>query len=121
MLTDTNRRTLSASTLIGDDVVNRAGETVGNLKDIMLDLETGRIAYAVISSGGFLGIGDKLFAVPWSALELHAENHAFIFDVDKERLEQAPGFDQDNWPDMNDRGWGQSVHEFYGSIPYWEE
>jgi sporulation protein YlmC with PRC-barrel domain len=114
------RSTLSASTLIGDSVNNRAGENVGSLKDIMLDLEAGRIAYAVVSCGGFLGIGEKLFAVPWNALELDSTNHAIIFDIDRERLMQAPGFDKDNWPDMGDRTWGTSVHEFYGTRPYWE-
>ena len=114
------RSTLSAGTLIGDSVNNRAGENVGSLKDIMLDLESGHIAYAVVSCGGFLGMGEKLFAVPWNALELDSVNHALIFDVDRERLMQAPGFDKDNWPDMSDRTWGLSVHEFYGTRPYWE-
>lgn len=114
------RSTLSAGTLIGDRVNNRAGENVGTLKDIMLDLESGHIAYAVISCGGFLGMGDKLFAVPWNALELDSTNHAIIFDVDRDRLMQAPGFDKDNWPDMSDRTWGVGVHEFYGTRPYWE-
>ncbi|MBX3440543.1 MAG: PRC-barrel domain-containing protein [Planctomycetaceae bacterium] len=120
MLTNITRRTLSSSTLIGDEVVNRAGETVGSLHDIMLDLEEGRVAYAVVSSGGFLGFGDRLFAVPWHAMELDGERHAFIVDVDKERLEHAPGFDKDHWPDMTDRTWGQEVHEFYGVAPYWD-
>lgn len=120
MLSTGTRRTLSASTLIGDDVINRRNETVGSLKDIMLDIETGHVAYAVLSCGGFLGIGDKLFAVPWNALELDADRHALIFDVDKERLSQAQGFDKDNWPDMADRTWGADIHEFYGTRPYWQ-
>jgi sporulation protein YlmC with PRC-barrel domain len=120
MLTNTTRNTLSASTLIGDDVVNGAGETIGSVKEIMLDLESGRIAYTVISSGGFLGMSDRLFAVPWNSMSLDAERHAFILDVDKERWEQAPGFDKDNWPDMSDRSWGASVHQYYGVEPYWD-
>ena len=119
MLTNATRSTLSASTLIGDDVINLAGAAVGVLNDIMLDLQTGHVAYAVVSCGGFLGMGDRLFAVPWNSLELDANRHALILDVDKERLEQAPGFDKDNWPDMSDRTWGQKVHEFYGIRPYW--
>jgi len=114
------RNTLSASTLIGDDVMNREGENVGSLKDIMIDLETGHVAYAIVSSGGFLGMGDKLFAVPWNSLEVDADRHALVFDVDKERLEKAPGFDKDHWPDLGDRTWGEKVHQFYGSRPYWE-
>lgn len=120
MLSSANRSTLSAGTLIGDEVINLSGEKVGSIKDIMLDIETGRIAYAVLSCGGFLGIGDKLFAVPWNSLSLDADKHAFVFDVDKDRLKQAPGFDKDNWPDMSDRTWGAGVHDYYGVSPYWE-
>lgn len=119
MATTATRSTLSATTLIGDDIRNREGETVGTLKEIMLDHESGRIAYAVLSVGGFLGMGERLFAVPWNSLDLDASNHALIFDVDKDRLSKAPGFDPDNWPDMSDRTWGEEVHEFYGTQPYW--
>ena len=86
----------------------------------MLDVERGRVSYVVVSSGGFLGIGDKLFAVPWEAVQVDGAEHALRFDVTKERLEEAPGFDQDNWPDFADQTWGASVHEFYGTRPYWE-
>lgn len=120
MHTDATRSTLSSTTLIGDDVKNRDGERVGTLKDIMIDLETGRVAYAVVACGGFLGIGDRLFAVPWRSLDLDTDQHALIFDVDRERLEQAPGFDKDDWPDMGDRTWAEKVHEFYGIQPFWD-
>ncbi len=86
----------------------------------MLDLESGQIAYAVLSFGGFLGIGDKLFAVPWKALELNSAEREFILDVDKKTLENAPGFDKDNWPDMADETWISNLHAHYGSAPYWD-
>ena len=111
---------MAASTLEGDDVVNVAGEKLGTIDEIMLDVPTGRIAYAVLSSGGFLGIGDKLFAIPWRALTLDTDNHCFVLDVSKERLEQAPGFDKDNWPSMADETWAVNVHSYYGTTPYWE-
>jgi sporulation protein YlmC with PRC-barrel domain len=114
-----NRRVLSAGTLAGDRVRNRAGEDLGKIEEIMLDLESGRVAYAVLSFGGFLGIGDKLFAVPWEALQLNADEHEFLLDVDKQTLENAPGFDKDNWPDMADTSWGAQVHAHYGREPYW--
>jgi sporulation protein YlmC with PRC-barrel domain len=120
MMTTATRTTLSATTLVGDSVRNMAGEDLGTIKDIMLDLDSGHIAYAVLSFGGFLGLGDKLFAVPWNALQLDAPNHAFIFDVDKETLKNAEGFDKDHWPDMADTDWGMRIHEFYGTRPYWE-
>jgi sporulation protein YlmC with PRC-barrel domain len=114
------RFTLSASSLIGNDVRNRAGEDLGTIKEIMLDISTGHVAYAVLSFGGFLGLGDKLFAVPWNALELDTVNHAFVFDVDKEVLKHAEGFNKDNWPDMADRTWGTRIHDYYGTRPYWD-
>jgi sporulation protein YlmC with PRC-barrel domain len=113
-------RVMAASTLQGDDVVNAAGDKLGTLDEIMLDVPSGRIAYAVLSSGGFLGIGDKLFAIPWRALTLDADNECFVLDVSKERLEQAPGFDKDDWPSMADESWAREVHTYYRARPYWE-
>jgi sporulation protein YlmC with PRC-barrel domain len=113
------RQTLSASSLIGDTVRNGAGEKLGEAKELMIDLPTGRIAYAVLSFGGFLGVGDKLFAVPWSALALDEENRQLVLDVSKEVLEAAPGFDKNNWPDMADPVWGRSIYEYYNQT-YWE-
>jgi len=86
----------------------------------MIDTPTGRVAYAVLSFGGFLGMGDKLFAIPWSRLSLDEDRKVFVLDVDRATLERAPGFDKDNWPDMADRAWGTQVHTYYGARPYWE-
>lgn len=114
------RKTLSATTIIGDDVRNAAGEDLGKVTDVMLDLETGNIAYAVVDMGSFLGIGGKLFAVPWSAMSLDTDGHEFVVDIDKTRLENAPGFDKDDWPDFSDRAWGKSVYDYYRQAPYWQ-
>lgn len=114
-----NSVTLSSSTITGDKVVNTQGEDLGRIEDVMLDVSTGRVAYAVLSFGGFLGMGDKLFALPWESLQLDTANHRFVLNVPKERLENAPGFDKDHWPNMADRKWGESVHEYYGQRPYW--
>lgn len=111
---------MAASTLEDDDVVNLAGEDLGKIKEIMIDVPRGRVAYAVLSSGGFLGIGDRLFAIPWGALKLDVERKCFILDVDAERLKNAPGFDKDHWPNFSDRSWGSQVHSHYGVRPYWE-
>lgn len=115
----TTRHTLSAGTLTGDEVKNSAGESLGTIKDIMLDVDSGRIAYAVLSYGGFLGLGDKLFAVPWSSLQLNAADHSFLLDVDEEVLRTAEGFDKNNWPDMTDQSWGERTYRHYGADPYW--
>src|SRR5438445_12971392 len=85
------RRVLSASTLAGDRVKNAAGEDLGKIDELMIDIPTGRVAYAVLSFGGVLGLGDKLFAIPWRALRVDEDEKQFIFNVDKRQLENAPG------------------------------
>jgi sporulation protein YlmC with PRC-barrel domain len=117
----TYRRVLSASTLAGDKVRNSAGETLGTLDEIMIDIPTGRIAYAVLSFGGILGMGSKLFALPWSSLRLDEDEKHFVLNVDKKTLEAAPGFDKDNWPDMTNTAWGSEIFRYYGATPYWDD
>jgi sporulation protein YlmC with PRC-barrel domain len=112
---------MGAHTLLGNDVVNGQDESLGDIKEIMLDMRTGRVAYAVLAFGGFLGIREKLFAVPWQALSLDAANHRFVLDVPKEKLVNAPGFDKHHWPDMGDVKWQDAVHDFYGTEPYLEQ
>ena len=114
------RRVLSASTLRGDRVRNSAGEDLGKIEEIMIDIPTGQIAYAVLSFGGFLGMGNKLFALPWESLTVNERDHEFVLDVDKKTLQAAPGFDKDNWPDMTNEQWGSQVYAYYGYKPYWE-
>jgi sporulation protein YlmC with PRC-barrel domain len=111
---------LQATALIGSKIVNRAEEQLGTLKELVIDLEDGRIAYAVLSFGGFLGVGDKLFAIPWEALLLRRD-HTFVLDVDKEVLKEAPGFDKDHWPNdaQYEAGWLLDIYEYYGYSPYW--
>jgi len=92
---------LTASTLMGNKVHNREDEKLGDIKDIMIDVHTGKIEYMIIEFGGFLGIGEKLFAVPFKALTLDTERHAFVLDQKREVLENAPGFDKEHWPDTN--------------------
>ncbi|MFQ3786178.1 PRC-barrel domain-containing protein [Halomonas sp. A29] len=104
---------LSASTITGDDVCNMQDEKLGKIHDVMIDVAEGKIRYAVLSSGGFLGMGDRLFAVPWKALTLDKENRCFMLDVDVERLKNAPGFDKDNWPNMADASWNSTVENYY--------
>lgn len=111
-------RLMGADTLMGEDVCNHKGEELGDIKEIMLDMSTGGIAYAVLSYGGFMGIADKLFAVPWSALKLDTVKKCFLLDVDKERLESAPGFDKDDWPDMADPSWQNTINSYYGTKTY---
>ena len=112
--TSKTRNTLSATTLIGDPVVSRKGENVGKIEDLMIEPERSRVSYAVLSFGGFLGMGNKLFAVPLQAMKLSREDKRFVLDVDKERLKNAPGFDKDQWPDFADPAYGQKLFSYYG-------
>jgi hypothetical protein len=104
---------MGADTLLGNDVYNRAEENLGTIKEFMIDMQSGRISYAVLSFGGFLGMGDRLFAVPWQALRLDPANKRFLLNVNKDKLKNAPGFDKDHWPAMADEGWASEVHTFY--------
>lgn len=105
---------LSASSLDGDTVKNAQGEDLGNIKDIMIDTETGEVAYYVLSFGGFLGMGDKLFAIPPQSISVDTEEECLVLNVDKERLEDAPGFDKDNWPNMADPSFRDEIYSYYG-------
>jgi len=109
---------LAADTLAGDKVVNRQKENLGTIEHLMIDVEKGRVAYAVLSFGGFLGMGDKLFAIPWSALALDTVEGQFVLDVDKKSLDRAPGFDKAHWPNMADPTWGAEVSTYYGTKPH---
>lgn len=104
---------LSADSITGDEVCNLKNEKLGKVQNIMLDLTEGKIRYAVLSSGGFLGLGDRLYAVPWKALKLDKENQRFLLDVDLERLKNAPGFDKEKWPNMADPTWNASIESYY--------
>lgn len=111
---------LSSSSLSGNNVVNLEGEDLGSIKDFMIDTESGEVVYAVLSFGGFLGMGDKNFAIPLETLHVDKENHRFILDIQKERLENAPGFDDDNWPRTADPTFVDDVYRHYDLQPYSE-
>ena len=105
---------MGANTLVGDHVYNHEGEDIGDIKEIMLDMRSGKVRYAVLSFGGFFGMGDKLFAVPWPALTLDTKNKRFLLKVEKDILENAPGFDKGKWPNMADQAWTKKIHSYYG-------
>jgi sporulation protein YlmC with PRC-barrel domain len=109
---------MGADTLVGNDVFNHKEERLGDIKEIMLDMSNGSVAYAVLSFGGFLGMADKLFAVPWSALILDTRNKRFLLNVEKDRLKDAPGFDKDDWPNMRDEVWANKVRSYYGTATH---
>lgn len=106
-------RTHRATRIIGTDVRNLQGQKIGDVKDIVLD-DRGGVAYAVVSTGGFLGMGDRLHAVPWQSLQLHAtgKDH-YVLDIDKARLALVPGFTSKSWPDFTDARWNAENRKHY--------
>lgn len=92
---------LTASSIIGDHVHNQNEEHIGLIKDIMIDVISGKINYYIIEFGGFLGIGTKYLAIPFELLVVEPDKHLFVFNKTKEEVENAPGFDLDHWPDTN--------------------
>lgn len=110
---------MAASSLDGTKAYSSDGEHVGKISEIMLDVPHGRIAYAVLTTGGFLGMGDTLHAIPWSALVMDTDEKCFRIAVTADRIKAAPGFNKDSWPSMADPQWGRSLHEYYGRDPYW--
>ena len=112
---------MAASTLDSDKVMSTDGQELGKVKEIMLDVQAGRIAYVVMASGGFLGMGDKLLAIPWGALLLDTTRKCLLLSTSSEYVKNAPGFDKHHWPSMADRTWATSLHQYYGREPYWHE
>lgn len=104
-----------AGTLMGMDVYNRAGEQLGDVEELVLNHADSSLSYVVLSYGGIAGLGDKLFAVPWAAFHLRDDGKALILNVDKSKLENAPGFNKDQWPNMADASFAKDIHGFYGT------
>lgn len=111
---------LSASTMTGDPVVNLEGERLGTVKELMIDLPTGLVAYAVLARGGISGMGEKLFAVPWQLFTVDGDNKRLVLDLSEEAVEDSPGFDPDSWPTLSDIGWHEGIHRHYDVEPFWE-
>jgi len=104
---------LKASQLIGMKVEGTDGKKLGDVKDLVLDPDDGSINYAVLDFGGIAGIGDKYFAVPWPTLNITPDKKKLLLDVTKRELKDAPGFDKNNWPDLNDQQQVVTIYEFY--------
>ena len=104
---------IDANKLIGKDVRNRQGQDLGQIEDVVLDPSRQRISYAVLSFGGLLGVGDKYFAVPWDALTIPTGDEPVVFDVTKEQLQNAPGFDKNSWPSAADPQWRRSTQYWH--------
>ena len=103
--------------LIGAKVEDPSGKNIGSIEDVMVDA-SGRIPFAVLSFGGFMGIGDKWYAVPWNAMQIERDRDnkdvkRIVMDVSKETLEHAPSFTKDRWPDTRDSQWSRDTQKFW--------
>ena len=105
---------LKLSTVLGMKVQDTEGKKLGDIKDLVIDPVDGSIGYAVLDFGGFLGIGDKYFAVPWEALQWTPDHKTIVLDVSKKDLKQAPGFDKNKWPDLGSEEQALLIYEYYG-------
>lgn len=112
---------IAAGKVGGTPVFNRRGERLGTVEDVMLDKRSGRVAYAVMAFGGFLGIGERYHPLPWSMLSYDVELGGYVVDLDRDQLEGAPSYAAAEEVDWADRQWGQRVSDYYGVRPYWSE
>lgn len=108
------RRVVSAGKMTGWRIRNANHEDLGTLEEVMIDVPSGRVAYAVFAFGGVLGIGSKLFAVPWEGLTFDEAKRECVLDVDRRLFEDSPGIDTSHWPDMADPAWAAELYRFYG-------
>ncbi|HEX2116046.1 MAG TPA: PRC-barrel domain-containing protein [Alphaproteobacteria bacterium] len=111
---------ISSEKVEGTAVMNKQGEKIGSIESVMIEKRSGKVAYAVMSFGGFLGIGDQHHPVPWSSLVYDTKLGGYVIDADRARLEAAPAYKGKDVPNWSDREWGQRVHQYYGVRPYWE-
>ncbi len=112
---------VAASKIIGEAVVNLQNENVGKIHELVIDAKKNRVAYVVLTFGGFMGMGNKLFAMPWEAFTFSATENKLILNVDKEKLKTAPGFEKDEkWPDFSDTTWGETIYNYYDYVPPWK-
>jgi sporulation protein YlmC with PRC-barrel domain len=114
-----DHRLIAADRVEGTAVYNREGEKLGTVEDVMIDKISGRVAYAIMSFGGFLGIGDRHHPLPWEVLDYVPSQGGYVVDLDKERLTNAPQFDEVENVSWDDPEWNRGVHKYYGVQPTW--
>ena len=118
--TDETSSLISSDKVEGTAVYDRRGEKLGSIHSVMIDKISGKVAYAVMSFGGFLGIGDQYHPLPWHVLTYDTGQGGYVVDLDRNKLEGAPTYGTSETPNWSDRRWGQQVHDYYGARPYWE-
>jgi hypothetical protein len=111
-------RLIASDKVEGTPVYNRQGEHIGSVYTVMIDKYSGQVAYAVMSFGGFLGIGERYHPLPWKALDFDPRLGGYVADLSREQLERAPSYASDEAP-WDNAGYGRSVYDYYGmTYPY---
>jgi len=110
---------IAADKVAGTAVYNRNNDKLGSVEDVMIDKISGKVVYAVMSFGGFLGIGKRYHPLPWSRLRYDTQRGGYVLDIDKDTLLKAPTFGAEDTPDYSDRAWGARIHDYYDVPPYW--
>jgi hypothetical protein len=116
--TDETSTLISSDKVEGTAVYNREGEKLGSIHTVMIDKVSGKVAYAVMSFGGFLGIGDRYHPLPWNVLSYDTRQGGYVVALDRSMLEGAPTFGSSETPNWSDPGWNKQVHDYYGARPY---
>ncbi|MCC6468845.1 MAG: PRC-barrel domain-containing protein [Alphaproteobacteria bacterium] len=119
LATNETNTLIAADRVEGTEVYNPAGEHLGEIDNVMIDKVSGKVAYAVMSFGGFLGIGERYHPMPWSLLKYDTGKGGYVVNLDKRTLTGAPNYESDDLPNYADRNWGKKVHDYYGVAPYW--
>ena len=112
---------LRSTALFDYRVKSPQGEELGKIEEVIIDMEAGRVAYAVLSFGGFLGLGNKWVPVPWDAVVLRPAEKVLLLNIDTDKLQKAPNFEGTTLPELANRQWGAVIHTYYGYPPYWEK
>lgn len=112
-------RLISADKVEGTTVYNPTGDKLGSINNVMIDKHSGRVAYADMSFGGFLGIGDRHHPLPWGMLKYDEKQGGYVVNLDKKTLESAPSYGADERLNWEDEAWGRKVHDYYGVPPFW--
>ena len=118
--TNPSGRLIAAKQVQGTSVFGATLDKIGAIEDVMIDKASGRIAYAILSFGGFLGIGDRYFPVPWEKLTYNTELGGYVTDIGRDVLEGAPSYSDRAAGPWHDDAWGQDVYSYYGTHPFWD-
>jgi hypothetical protein len=110
---------IAADKVEGTAVYDRAGEKLGSIHNVMIDKRSGRVVYAVMSFGGFLGIGERYHPLPWDVLHYDTGQGGYVVDLNRQQLEGAPTYGRDEQPNYDDPVWGRKVYDYYGVPPFW--